>query len=55
MTAVMSPGDFTGDRASDLLARDVNGYLWLYPGDGTGSWLSRTCFGSGWNAMNALF
>ncbi|HEU5143797.1 MAG TPA: FG-GAP-like repeat-containing protein, partial [Dermatophilaceae bacterium] len=34
MTAVMSPGDFTGDRATDLLARDANGYLWLYPGDG---------------------
>jgi hypothetical protein len=54
-TAVMSPGDFNGDRTSDVLARDRYGYLWLYPGNGTGSWLSRVRYGSGWNAMNVLF
>ena len=27
----MSPGDLTGDRAADLLARDGSGQLWLYP------------------------
>ena len=37
MTAVVSPGDFNGDRNPDLLARDAAGVLWLYPGLGTGS------------------
>ena len=31
---VLSPGDFTGDGAADVLARKPDGTLWLYPGNG---------------------
>ncbi|MFK0002133.1 S8 family peptidase, partial [Paenarthrobacter sp. NPDC090522] len=32
--------DFNGDGNSDVLARDTNGVLWLYPGNGSGGWLT---------------
>ena len=54
--AVMSPGDITGDRAPDVLARESGtGRLWLYPGNGTGGWLTRTVIGTGWNTRDAIF
>jgi hypothetical protein len=53
MTALAAPGDFNGDGAPDILARDTTGLLWLYPTTGTGSWLPRTQVGSGWNVMTA--
>ncbi|WP_311214509.1 MULTISPECIES: FG-GAP-like repeat-containing protein [unclassified Arthrobacter] len=46
--------DFNGDRKTDVLARDAAGALWLYPGDGAGSWLPTLQVGSGWNGMTAL-
>ncbi|TDK23542.1 hypothetical protein E2F48_16275 [Arthrobacter crusticola] len=33
---MVSPGDFTGDRRADLIARKPDGTLWLYRGTGTG-------------------
>ncbi|QMU78241.1 VCBS repeat-containing protein [Streptacidiphilus sp. PB12-B1b] len=33
-TALIGPGDLTGDGRPDLLARDRHGNLWLYPGTG---------------------
>ena len=54
MSAILSPGDFDGDGHPDVLARDTNGALWLYPGTGTGGWLPRQQVGSGWNAMSAI-
>ncbi len=51
----MGPGDLTGDGAADVLARQTsNGYLWLYPGNGTGGWLPRIKVGSGWGGMTAV-
>jgi hypothetical protein len=32
---LLGMGDFNGDRKNDLIAEDMNGKLWLYPGDGT--------------------
>lgn len=55
MTAVVSPGDFNGDRRPDLLARDGSGVLWLYPGAGTGLLLPRVQVGPGWNGLSPLF
>jgi hypothetical protein len=46
--------DFNTDGKSDVLARDSSGALWLYPGNGTGGWLSRSVVGSGWNVMTAI-
>jgi len=52
---VFGSGDFTGDRAADVLARErATGDLWLYPGNGAGGWLSRTRVGTGWQIMDAL-
>ncbi|ASN22188.1 hypothetical protein CGK93_22880 [Arthrobacter sp. YN] len=46
--------DFSGDRKTDLLARDASGVLWLYPGNGAAGWLPRTQVGSAWNSMTAV-
>jgi len=55
MDIVFGSGDFTGDRAADVLARErATGDLWLYPGNGAGGWLSRTRVGTGWQIMDAL-
>ena len=55
MTAVVSPGDFNGDRNPDLLARDATGVLWLYRGSGSGTFLSGAQVGPGWNGLAPLF
>ena len=56
MDALLSPGDFTGDGFSDVLAREQgSGNLWLYPGNGAGSWLPRRLVGNGWQVMDAVF
>jgi FG-GAP-like repeat len=56
MSALIGAGDFTGDRAADVLAREGStGYLWLYPGNGTGGWLSRVRIDSGWTALDPIF
>ncbi|KRF05314.1 hypothetical protein ASH00_10525 [Arthrobacter sp. Soil782] len=54
ITAIIAPGDFSGDRTSDVLARDAAGILWLYPGNGAGGWLPRVRAGHGWNSMTAI-
>lgn len=46
--------DFNGDRKTDVLARDAEGLLWLYPGNGAGGWLPKVQVGSGWNVMSAM-
>ncbi|MGO4589672.1 FG-GAP repeat domain-containing protein [Paenarthrobacter sp. 2TAF44] len=56
MTALTSPGDWDGDGAPDVLARDSSGALWTYRGDGTGGWIpGRTQVGWGWNIMTSIF
>ena len=46
--------DFNGDGKPDVLTRDGSGTLWLYPGNGSGGWLSRVQVGQGWNGMTAV-
>ena len=55
-SAIVGPGDFSGDQRVDVLARERStGYLWMYPGNGSGGWLPRVRVGTGWNAFNAVF
>lgn len=46
--------DFNGDGRTDVLARDSSGVLWLYSGNGSGGFLTRTRVGGGWNVMTAI-
>lgn len=52
-TLVETPGDLTGDGRDDLLARDRDGVLWLYPGRG-GTWGPRVKVGTGWQVMRSI-
>jgi len=52
--AVTRLSDFNRDGFTDLVARDETGKLWLYPGSGTGGFLSRRQIGTGWNTMTAI-
>jgi serine protease len=54
MTAVVGPGDITGDRKADLLARDAAGVLYRYPGNGRGGFGGKVPVGSGWNSMTTI-
>jgi hypothetical protein len=55
-TALLAPGDFNGDGHPDVLARDANGALLMYRGDGDGGWLTGRAeqIGSGWESFNAI-
>jgi hypothetical protein len=46
--------DYTGDAKNDVVARDSGGTLWLYPGNGSGGWLTQRSMGTGWNTLNAI-
>ncbi|QES08950.1 VCBS repeat-containing protein [Streptomyces venezuelae] len=55
---LFSPGDLTGDRRADLVARDSAGALWLYKGNGSSTtpYTGRIKIGtSGWNGFGAMF
>lgn len=55
MQAVFSPGDFNGDHNADLMAVDLAGNLWLYPGNGHGGFAPRVLVGTGWGGFGAVF
>lgn len=48
------PRDWDSDRDADVLARDSAGALWLYPGDGSGSFERRRQIGWGWSGLDLL-
>ncbi|WP_084327848.1 FG-GAP-like repeat-containing protein [Intrasporangium oryzae] len=55
MSTIIGPGDVNGDGRADLIARERStGYLWLYPGNGAGGFLSRVRIGTGWGSMTAI-
>jgi hypothetical protein len=55
MNAIVGPGDFTGDGAADVLAREAaTGILWLYPGNGSNWWMPRVPLGANWQTMRAI-
>ncbi|MET9672381.1 VCBS repeat-containing protein [Streptomyces sp. NPDC006482] len=52
---LVGPGDVSGDGKGDLLARDRNGSLYLYRGNGQGTGLaSRTKISAGWGGFDRL-
>jgi serine protease len=53
-TAILTPGDVTGDGNADVLGRDTAGRLRLCPGNGAGRFLSRRQIGNGWKTMMAV-
>jgi hypothetical protein len=54
MTALVTPGDVTGDRNADVLGVDGAGRLWIYPGTGTGGLSARRQIGSGWQSFTII-
>ncbi|MFB7514588.1 FG-GAP repeat domain-containing protein [Streptomyces sp. NPDC056144] len=55
---LVSPGDLNFDGLADLVARDKDGGLWLYPGRGssTSPFSPRKKIGnSGWNSFREMF
>jgi hypothetical protein len=53
-TQIVAPGDVTGDYLPDLVAVDSAGALWVYPGNGAGSFAARVKNGTGWNQYDVL-
>ncbi|HYI20959.1 MAG TPA: VCBS repeat-containing protein [Solirubrobacteraceae bacterium] len=55
-TALLAPGDFSGDAKADVLARRSDGALLMYRGNGTGGWVTGSAepIGSGWQGFTAL-
>lgn len=55
MTSLFYAGDFTGDGKGDLIARQANNTLWVYPSNGKGGWGTARQIGNGWGGFSALF
>ena len=55
-TALFAGGDFSGDGRPDLIARDADGLLFMYRGNGRGGFVTgqREQIGSGWSSLSAL-
>ncbi|MFE1347571.1 FG-GAP-like repeat-containing protein [Streptomyces sp. NPDC058757] len=51
LTAV---GNIAGTAAGDLVARDAEGVLWLYQGNGRGGFAGRVKVGGGWQVFSQL-
>jgi PKD domain/Fibronectin type III domain len=54
MTALVTPGDVTGDGNADVLGRDAKGLLWLYPGKSSGDLGARRQISSGWQTYTIV-
>lgn len=55
-TALLAPGDWSGDGRPDLLARQSDGALLMYRGDGDGGFVTGRAeqIGSGWQQFTGL-
>jgi len=55
MNALVGTGDFNGDGRADLLARErATGYLWLYPGNGSGGFAPPVQVGTVYNGLTVI-
>ncbi|MER1996412.1 MAG: FG-GAP-like repeat-containing protein [Arthrobacter sp.] len=50
----VSPGDFNGDGAADLISRRSDGTLWLSAGNGKGSFGAPRRIGTGWEIFDLI-
>lgn len=55
MDFILYAGDFDGDSRGDIIARQPNGTLWLYPSTGDWGWAAPRQIGWGWHALTAIF
>ncbi|WP_055525669.1 trypsin-like serine protease [Streptomyces graminilatus] len=53
-TRIITPGDVTGDYRPDVLSVDSAGALWIYPGNGNGTFGTPSKVSTGWNQYNAI-
>ncbi|MDX3457147.1 trypsin-like serine protease [Streptomyces sp. ME02-8801-2C] len=53
-TRIITPGDVTGDYKPDILSVDSGGALWVYPGNGDGTFGSPFKVSTGWNQYNSI-
>ncbi|MEU7007849.1 VCBS repeat-containing protein [Streptomyces sp. NPDC046332] len=51
---IETTGNITGSPASDIVARDRSGVLWLYQGNGNGGFAGRVKVGGGWQTYDKL-
>ena len=55
MSVIAAGHDYDGDGKADIIGQErSSGYLWFYPGTGTGKHGTRQQVGSGWNAMREM-
>jgi hypothetical protein len=56
MTAIVAAGDLNGDGNQDIVARDAQGNLWLYPGNGSNGFGARIQLSpsTDWLAMTSI-
>ncbi len=56
-TALLAPGDFSGDGRPDIIARRADGTLVMYRGNGAGGWVTGKPeqIGASWQSFTALF
>ncbi|MEU3605178.1 VCBS repeat-containing protein [Streptomyces sp. NPDC035033] len=47
-------GNLAGSAVGDLVARDRDGVLWLYQGNGTGGFATRVRIGGGWQTYDKI-
>jgi secreted trypsin-like serine protease len=53
-TRIITPGDVTGDYKPDVLSVDSAGALWIYPGNGNGTFGTPSKVSTGWNQYNSI-
>ncbi|MFI1976691.1 FG-GAP repeat domain-containing protein [Streptomyces wedmorensis] len=51
---IEATGDLGGSPVGDILAREKTGVLWLYPGNGVGSFGTRVKVGTGWQIYDRI-
>ncbi|MCM1943765.1 VCBS repeat-containing protein [Streptomyces sp. G2] len=51
---ITAVGDIAGATGGDLVARDKDGVLWLYQGNGRGGFVTRVKVGGGWQVFDEL-